>query len=300
MPQQDQKSYFTNDDQRLVNILEMIARVAALDFSMTLEPSTNNDMLDAISVGLNMLSEELNTRVVEKSRLDEVNGKLEKFAYMTAHDLKSPMNSIVGIVSLIELSLDSETKSHVSEYLVKLKTTVDKMKSLVQGILDYSKVDSEKLEREENDLNKILFEILDTDQFFHQVNTQVIGSLPRVFFNTSAIQQVMRNLISNAVKYCDKEICELTITSVDLIDHHQICIADNGPGIAAENHAPIFELFNKIGSHPNSNSHGIGLATIKRVLETAGEKIWVESTPGNGARFYFTVKKSKPDKSLKK
>src|SRR5260370_30763321 len=82
------------DDSRLHAILDMIGKVAALDFSTTLPPGDKNDMIEAISVGLNMLSEELKTSVVEKSKLDEVNTKLEKFAYTTAHHIKSPLNSI--------------------------------------------------------------------------------------------------------------------------------------------------------------------------------------------------------------
>src|SRR5437762_11270853 len=88
----------SENSKRLNNILDMIGRIASLDFSKTLQTSDKNDIIDAISLGLNMLGEELSSNVVEKTKLDEVNGKLKKFAYTTAHDLKSPLNSIIGLV----------------------------------------------------------------------------------------------------------------------------------------------------------------------------------------------------------
>jgi len=285
---------YSSDDERLPHILDMIGRVAALDFSMTLPASDNNDMIDAISIGLNMLSEELNANVVERSKLDDMNSKLERFAYTTAHDLKSPMNSITGLVHLIELSIDDKAKKEVQEHLDRLRDTVDRMRSLVQGILEYSKTDSRNVRKEEIDLNHAFNEIIETDQFFHKVDFKITEPLPIILFNRAAISQVIRNLIDNAVKYCDKEICELRVASRELDEHFQISISDNGPGIAAEDHLEIFKLFNKMNSEKRLDSHGIGLHMIKRVLETAGGKIWVESASGTGATFHFTVKKLLP------
>ena len=282
---------FYDDDKRLHDVLDMIGRVASLDFSVTLKPSQNNDMVDAIAIGLNMLSEELNSSVVEKSKLDEVNSKLERFAYTTAHDLKSPLNTISGIVRLMELTINDEAKRDVGDYLSKLKDTVDKMRSLVQGILDYSKADAQSLEKSEIDLNNVFHEIIETDQALHKVNMKIPEPLPVILFNKSGLYQIVRNLINNAVKYCDKEVCELNVGFRVLEDRYHILVSDNGPGIAHENHETIFRLFNQIGSRSKTDSHGIGLHMIRRILETAGEKIWVESSPGNGATFLFTIKR---------
>jgi signal transduction histidine kinase len=240
---------------------------------MVLSPSDDNDIIDAIAVGLNMLSEELNTNVVEKSKLDEVNAKLERFAYATAHDLKSPLNAITGLVALIEMSIKDDAKSQVSEYLFRLRATVEKMNGLVRGILEYSKVYSENLEKEEIDLMRVFNEIIDTDQALHKVEIQFVEPLPAILFNKSAIYQVVRNLISNAVKYSDKEICKLQIRATEVEDHYEVSVYDNGPGIAPENHEMVFQLFNKIGARRLTDSHGIGLAMVKRILETAGERI---------------------------
>ena len=279
-------------NQRLNDILDMIGRIAALDFSRSLPTSDKHDMIDAIALGLNMLSEELNANVVEKAKLDFVNSKLEKFAYTTAHDLKSPLNSITGLLSLLEDKISPEPSSEASLYISKLKNTTEQMKSLVEGILIYSKAGAHEIEQEEIDLNKAFKEIIEIDHISNDADIRIAGALPLVFFNRSAIAQIIRNLLSNAVKYSDKDVCKIVVQARELENHYQITISDNGPGIALENQEVIFKLFNKIDTTANVNSHGIGLATVKSILEASGERIWVESTLGEGATFHFTLKKS--------
>lgn len=280
-----------DNDKRLNDILEMIGRVAALDFSEQLHPSDKNDMIDAISLGLNMLSEELSTNVVERSKMDEVNSKLERFAFSTAHDLKSPLNAIIGLANLIELSLDSDDPGSIALYVSMLKKTSEDMKSLVHGILDYSRADAAGIEKEDIDLNIVVQEIVETDRLKDHAEIHFLCELPVIYFNRSAIGQVIRNLLANAVKYSDKPVCTIHLDAVDREDHFLISISDNGPGIEQEHHERIFELFNKIDVSAKKGSHGIGLATVKRILESEQERIWVESTPGAGATFYFTMQK---------
>ncbi|MEO7989424.1 MAG: HAMP domain-containing sensor histidine kinase [Chryseolinea sp.] len=274
----------------------MIGRVAALDFSKTLSISDKNDMIDAIGLGLNMLSEELNTNVVERSKLDTVNSKLEKFAYTTAHDLRSPLNSITGLVTLLELTINPEENSEVHQYVVRLKKTTEQMKNLVQGILEYSIADTSSIEKQEIDLNEVFKEVIEIDQLSDCAIIKIENTLPKVVFNRSTMDQIIRNLLSNAIKYSDKKNCEITIRAKEADDHVLISICDNGPGIAKENQEKIFELFNKIDNESKIDSHGIGLATVKSVLEAVGEKIWVESTLNEGATFCFTLKKEKQGK----
>lgn len=278
--------------QRLGNILDMIGRIAALDFSVQLDISEKNDMIDAISLGLNMLSEELNSNVVEKVKLDAVKNKLEKFAYTTAHDLKSPLNSIIGLVALLETGLKLDKKSDNYFYLLKLKEITEQMRRLISEILDYSKIPCTEIKKERIDLNKIFSEIIDLDRIALSAEVRIINQLPCVLFNKILIIQIIRNLLSNAIKHCDKEICRIEIEAWEMNDHYKVCVSDNGPGIALEDHEKIFELFRTIDSKDAlKDSHGIGLATVKNVLESQGEKIWVESLQGRGAKFIFTIKK---------
>ena len=275
-------------DKRLTDILDMIGCIASLDFSRELTTSDQNDMFDAIALGLNMLSEELKIQVVDKARLDEVNSKLEKFAYTTAHDLKSPLNSQYGLLQLLELSLDSSNQE-AKEYIKRLKLINEKMKSLVEGILAYSVAHFKDVIKEQVDWNELVKEVMEVDTISKFADIQVIGKLPVVLFNKTAGIQVIRNLLDNAIKYSGKERCEIRIEAKAFEKHYQISFTDNGPGIAPENQEKIFGLFNQVEPSFKSSSLGIGLATVKGIIEAAGERIWLESTPGAGASFIFTV-----------
>lgn len=284
-------SMFVVDDPRLAQILDMIGRMAALDFKEELPASKKNDVLDAIIVGLNMLSEELQSNMVEKSKLYHVNTKLEKFALTAAHDLKSPINSISGITSLIELSLKSQSKEEILQYVALLKSTTEKMKELVTGILDYSRHSPDDIELEVIDTNQVIQQIVRMDRIDLFAKLSIPQPLPVVQFNKLAMMQIFRNIFSNAIKYCDKQTCEITVKSIEKKDHHEIRIIDNGPGIALENQKKIFELFNRAGTDADQESQGIGLASVKSVLTSFNQKIWVESTPGYGSQFCFTLSK---------
>lgn len=279
-----------HEDYRLNLILDKIGKMAALDFLEELETSEQNDVVDAIILGLNMLSEELHSNVVEKSQLHKVNDKLEKFALTAAHDLKSPINGMSGLISLLEHSISNNNKEETEQYLAMLKTTSEKMKELVVGILDYSRHNPSDMEIENIALPQVINEIVLMDHVdrFAKLHYQ---SLPTVRSNKSALTQVFRNIFSNAIKYNDKEICEISLRAIEHEDHYELQVQDNGPGIAPENHSKIFQLFNRVEVAADVDSHGVGLASVKSILTSFNEKIWVESEPGKGATFCFTLQK---------
>lgn len=278
-------------DKRLNDILDMIGSMASLDFSKSLDVSNRNDMIDAIALGLNMLSEELNAQVVARAKLDELNDKLEQFAYTTAHDLKSPLNNQFGLLQLLEMSINPEPDSEADIFIKKLKLANQKMKNLVEGILAYSVVHSREMTLDLIDLNELLLEVIELDDIANRAEVEVIDKLPVIYFNRTAGIQVIRNLLDNAIKYSDKPVCKITISSVEHEDWHLITFKDNGPGIDQENHQKIFKLFSQVDASYKIDSVGIGLATVKRIIEAAGGEIWLESEPGKGASFMFTLSK---------
>ncbi|UII31281.1 HAMP domain-containing histidine kinase [Fulvivirga ulvae] len=280
-----------DNEKRLNDILDMIGSMASLDFSKVLEISDRNDMIDAIALGLNMLSEELNAQVVARASLDELNDRLEQFAHTTAHDLKSPLNNQSGLLMLLELALKPSKNSDVETCISKLKLMNEKMKSLVEGILAYSVVHAREVIKEQIDINELLREVMDLDDVSGRAEVVVEGKLPQIFYNKTASVQIIRNLLDNAIKYSDKTKCEIRISSKDLGTHYQLTFKDNGPGIESQYHDKIFELFNKIEPSYKADSVGIGLATVKRIVETGGGRIWVESELGKGSSFHFTLPK---------
>lgn len=284
----------SNSDQaeRLIEILDMIGNMAALNFSKVLVTSDRHDMIDAIALGLNMLSEELNDQVVHRKHLDEINRKLERFAATTAHDLKSPLNNVTGLTALLKNSLKEGDIETSKLYLTKLEETNRKMIHLVEGILNYSRTYSENIVSYPIDLRVLIEEVIETDNFKTYASISLDESLPEVLLDKTIGIQIFRNLLDNAIKYCDKPKCEISITSKE-IDANicEITIEDNGPGIHSDFHTKIFELYGRADNEVKGLSAGIGLATVKKVVESMGSTIRVESEKGKGAKFIFTLKK---------
>lgn len=280
------------DIERLEDILDMIAKLASLDFSTELPISRNQDMIDAISLGLNMLGEELNVQVVARARLDELNEKLEKFAYTTAHDLKSPLNSQSGLLNILEHTIDFDNNPEAKEIVDRLKLMNEKMLNLVFEILEYSKLNSAHLKLEPVDLQQILDEVMELDNVHQHAHIQVKKKLPHVLLNTTLGIQIFRNLLDNAIKYNDKKECLITINHIQLKEQIEISISDNGPGIDPEHSQQIFNIFEQGSSKLIKGSLGIGLATVKNIVDVVGGSIRVESEPGNGANFILTLKQT--------
>ena len=279
------------DNNRLDSILEMIANIAALDFSKSLNTSDKHDMIDAIALGLNMLSEELNTQVVARAKLDEVNQKLKKFAYTTAHDLKSPLNSQSLLIYLLNASVESDDKEETKLLLSKLMTVNEEMKKLVSGILDYSLQSSTEINKVEIDLEELLSEIIETGNYNSKLDVSMTTPLPFFKYNQTAFRQIIQNLIDNAVKYCERDKCKVTIDYKEFDEEFEFSIMDNGPGIETAYQEKIFDLFGRVDKYSNNQNSGIGLATVKSIIESNGGKIWVNSKLGEGSRFTFTVLK---------
>ena len=279
------------NDSRLGEILDMIAKLASLDFSTELQISKDQDMIDAISLGLNMLGEELNTQVVARAQLDELNEKLERFAYTTAHDLKSPLNTQAGLLNLLGYSINVNDNPEASEIISKLKSMNEKMKSLVLGILEYSKSNSMHIKLEPVNFHQVLQEVLEMDGILDKSVVEVDQPLPEVLLNKTTAIQIIRNLLDNAIKYNDKKQCRIKISYWELNDQYEFSFADNGPGIKPEFHQQIFNVFEQVNHGLKKEGLGIGLATVKNIIEASGGQIRLESEPGKGTNFIFTLRK---------
>ena len=165
------------------------------------------------------------------------------------------------------------------------------MKNLVEGILAYSVVRASEMLRDQVDLNEILMEVMNADDVMSRAEVRVVGVLPVVYFNRTACVQVVRNLLDNAIKYSDKDTCCITILSSENSAQYEITFEDNGPGIAKKDQEKIFKLFNRSEPYFKPDSVGIGLATVKGIIEAAGGSVQLKSAIGKGAAFTFSILK---------
>ncbi|MES2730577.1 MAG: PAS domain S-box protein [Bacteroidota bacterium] len=223
--------------------------------------------------------------------LEKINKELDQFAYIVSHDLKAPLRAIANLSQWIEEDLGGNLSEDVKGNLELLRSRVSRMQALISGILDYSKVNRTKITFEEVNVDALLKDIINILGLpcTHPITVQTV--LPCIITNGIRLEQVFSNLISNAVKYHDKPSGNIRISYLDTPEFHQFSIADDGPGIALEYHDKIFVIFQTLQARDKVESTGVGLAIVKKIIEDQGGKIWIESEPGQGSTFIFTLPK---------
>lgn len=279
-----------NDIKRLEELIDMIGSMARLDFSKRLEVEVTNHPVDVMAHGLNMLSEELEYNVVKKSMLEEVNHNLERFAFTVAHDMKSPLSSAFTLITLIEMELEGVENNTLKEYFKLLQQINERTLNMVNGILEYSRTNFNNIVITEVDLTKICADIAKEYSINKNVVINFDSNMPKVQYNEFALTQIFSNLVSNAVKHNDKDVCQLDIKCADKDSFYEVSVTDNGPGIKDNDREKIFELFENLKTD-KTTSHGVGLSIVKKLITQANGSIWVKSEDKKGSSFIFTIEK---------
>ncbi|MEJ1221747.1 sensor histidine kinase [Sediminicola sp. 1XM1-17] len=245
---------------------------------------------------MNILNLRKTKITLEKSleSLKEKNLELEQFAFIAAHDLKSPLNGINMLSQLISENNGSKLDDESKEMLSMIAKSCDNLKSLIDGLLEYSR--SENVLKESKSLVNINSLINDMTGLFVYENNLTLTlktSLIDIIVNRTALEQVLINLIANAIKYNDKEHVEIEIGVSESTTHYEFHVQDNGLGIALEYQEKIFDIFKVLENKDRfgDKGNGIGLATVKKVITNSGGTIKVISEPAMGARFIFTIEK---------
>ncbi len=279
-------------DERFDAVLSMLESIASMDFTQKLKLSRKADKIDAIAAGLNMLSEELKSNMVKRSELEEINANLERFAYTTAHDMKSPLNNITVLITLIEIEFGEDANKQISQYLKLLNDTNERTKRLIKDILDYSRISFANMEMQKLNLNKICAEAAALYSSKNRVVITIDEKLPIVNHYEIVLTQILNNLLSNAIKHNDKTTCKIEIRCIEKLNYYELSVSDNGPGIAEEKRERIFDLFENLKTE-REDSTGIGLAIVKKMITETKGQIWVEPSKNQGAMFVFTINKDK-------
>ena len=167
------------------------------------------------------------------------------------------------------------------------------MEALINGILDYSKVAKKNNQFELFNTNQLVQETIELLGHNKNSHFNIVNELPKMIADKIKVQQVFMNLISNAIKFNDKNHKDVTIASTCHSGHYQFSITDNGPGIDPRFHDKIFIIFQTVNTRDEFESTGVGLAIVKKIIEEHEGKIWVESNRGQGATFHFTWPKHK-------
>ena len=223
-------------------------------------------------------------------KLEQSNKELNDFAHIVSHDLKSPLRSMNALINWMKEDYEDQLDEEAQVSFDSLLKKIEKMDSLIGGILQYSSIDNQKIEEKEIDLNKVIYDIIEMIYIPDSFTIKIEDQLPYIKGDKYRFQQLFQNLISNAIKYNDKEKGELCINCKESEDYWQFTFADNGPGIPKNYHKKIFEIFQTVGNCEDST--GVGLSIVKKVVNMYGGTVDVSSTPGKGTTFSFTLKKT--------
>jgi len=232
---------------------------------------------------------------VSNEELIRSNKELEAFAYIASHDLQEPLRMVTSYVQLIQQSFKSGDFSETDDYIDTSINAVNRMKALINDLLDYSRIRSKPMDLKKNPLEQILQgAIRNLEVRIRESNAQITHDpLPTLKVDASQMNQLFQNLLSNALKFHSKErSSQIHISAKNGNDFWTVCVQDNGIGIEPKYHDRIFQIFQRLHSREKYEGTGIGLAICKLVAERHGGDLWVKSEPGKGSRFYFTIKNS--------
>jgi PAS domain S-box-containing protein len=248
---------------------------------------------------LQQINEDLEHRVDERtaelSSLNEElvrsNLELQQFAYIAAHDLQTPLRSINGFAQLLQKEFQGRINPDADVWIDQMVHHVERMHDLIHDLLIYSGVDSPGRPFEPTDFGRVFDEVTAAlEPMIRQSGAAVTrGELPTVIGDRIQLAQVLQNLIENGIKYRGEEAPRIHVSAQLQGDEWIFSIQDNGIGIARKYHERIFEIFRRLHSLQAYPGTGIGLAICRRVVQRHGGRIWVESEPGRGANFLFSL-----------
>lgn len=240
------------------------------------------------------MTETLNAHLEEDTeellaKIESIEQEFRDFVYIVSHDLKAPLRGIKSLVEWISADYADKLDENGREQMNMLTKRVERMHNLIEGVLQYSRVAQGNEQRSRVNLNELVPEVIDMVAAPQNISITLADELPTVEFEPTRIAQVFQNLLSNAVKYMDKPQGQISVGCTQEGGYWKFSVADNGPGIDEQHFERIFQMFQTLNARDEFESTGVGLTVVKKIVEMYGGKIRVESTPGEGSTFYFTV-----------
>lgn len=291
-------------DYYIEGFLKLITAIVSVATALTLLPEIpkllslrSPEELEAINL---QLQREVSARSAVMTNLEDAvaqltasNKELERFAYITSHDLKAPLRSIASFATLLEKRYRDQIDEQGREFIEYIRSGVEQMQTLTDDLLQLHRVNTADRNADPVDLGLMMEEVR---QQLRSVIAEYgakleVAELPRVAGDRSQLGILLRNLVSNALKFRDADRPPvISVRARKLDDGWEISVKDNGIGIEPEHHHRIFETFRRLHTQDEIPGTGIGLALCQKIVERHGGEIYVESMPGQGADFRFTLK----------
>jgi PAS domain S-box-containing protein len=233
--------------------------------------------------------------ITERKQMEEAlvlsNNRLQQFAFVVSHDLQEPLRMVVSYVQLIDKRYHGKMDRDADEFIGYIVEGATRMRQMISDILDYSRVDIQEQTFKCVSMEKVL-ERAEGSLISAIKDSQAVishGPLPDVTGDETQLSQLLQNLIDNAIKFQGTETPRIEIATQRKNQGWLFSVKDNGIGIDSQYQDKIFIIFQRLHSREEYPGTGIGLAICKSIVERHGGRIWVESGPGKGSTFYFTL-----------
>lgn len=250
------------------------------------------------------LNEILEHKVEERTRqlrenidkIENINRELDSYTYVVSHDLKEPIRAISAFSGFLASDYKDKLDKTGLSYIDRIRANALRIQNIVEDFLEVSYIDKKIGSFEDVGVEDVVNEAnlrLENKTSWKKPDMVIKGKLPVVFCNRAGLTDVFANLISNAVKFADKNPPYVEIGWSENEDFYEFYVKDNGPGIDEQYFDKIFGIFQRLGRREDYEGTGVGLTIAKKVVEIHKGKIWVESKVGEGSTFYFTIPKKK-------
>ena len=232
---------------------------------------------------------EENRQVLEE--LARSNRDLEQFAYVASHDLQEPLRMVATYTQLLAERYQGKLDPNADKYINYAVDGALRMQTLVQDLLAFSRVGRGGVDQQLIDVSDVLRTVLMNLQVSIEANAAKVSfeALPSVVADRMLLTQLFQNLIANAIKFRGPAAPLIRVTAERTAKKWVFCVEDNGIGIAPEHAEIVFAIFKRLHTHDEYPGSGIGLSICKKIVEQHGGRIWVESQPGRGANFKFSL-----------
>lgn len=229
--------------------------------------------------------------------LQRSNRELEQFAAIASHDLKEPLVTVGGFLALLKRRYEGAPDAEANRHIRYALESVERMDRLIGDLLEFSRVRTQARPFQDTDSSAVLdIALKNLAGLLHSKGALVTHDpLPEIIADSSQIGQLFQNLIGNAIKFCRKEMPRVHVSAIREGREYIFSVQDNGIGIDPEYADEIFTAFRRLHDGDEFPGTGLGLATCAKIVERHFGRIWMESKPGEGSTFYFTIPVRKPE-----
>lgn len=253
----------------------------------------------AVIISVIDISQRKRSEQIIKNQLAELqykNQELEQFNYISSHDLQEPLRTVLNYITLLDEDYP-ELNEEVQTHHKAIEGAVKRMSMVVRSLLEFGRLGKEK-KLVCTDIGTLINDVVTDlkgviDESDAQVN--IICDLPSLYAYETELRQLFQNLITNAIKFRKEGMAPVIEICAEKVESYfEFSVSDNGIGIQEQYHDKVFHIFQRLNKEEDYEGHGIGLANCKKIAEMHGGKIWIESAPGEGSTFKFTILNFKP------